>query len=312
MKNLFVSLLPFLLFSCSGSGKFDASGTFESDEVIVSAEQSGKLLSFTVNEGDVIPLGKIVGFIDVTTLRLQREQVQATIDALNQKLTDPQPQLDFVKRQLAVQQSNVDYLLSEQKRIHNLVQQDAATAKQRDDIDAQADAAQKQLEVYRQQITLYTSNIATQNRSITSERPPLQKQLAMVENSIDKGKIENPLAGTVLTKYAMEGEVVTFGKALYKIAHVDTLTLRAYVTGNQLPQLKLGDEVQVFVDKNRKEYNQYSGIITWISDKAEFTPKTIQTKDERAGLVYAIKVRVKNDGLLKIGMYGEVKFIEEK
>ena len=164
------------------------------------------------------------------------------------------------------------------------------------------------MQVTQQQIDVQKNNVATQNRSILSEGKPLEKRVAQLQDQLDKSNIVNPIAGTVLTKYAEEGEVTASGKALYKIADLSTITLRAYVTATQLSQLKLGQTVKVFADNGPNKYNEYSGTITWISDKAEFTPKTIQTKEERANLVYAVKVKVKNDGYLKIGMYGELKF----
>lgn len=311
-----LKLLPIVVFftvmlsaACDGNrDRSEASGNFEADEVIVSAEQNGRLLSFNVEEGDTLPKGKIVGFIDVSNLALQKEQIEATIQSLNEKTTSPQPQIELVKKQLAVQQTEVQHLETEQKRYENLVKAGAATQKQLDDITAQLDGAKEQMAVSEQQINVYHSNITSQNRSVLSEKGPLQKSVAQIEDQIKKGKIINPVSGTVLTKYAMEGEMATVGKALYKIADVDTLTLRAYITGSQLSQIKLGQRVQVLIDSGEHHYRQYPGTIYWISDKSEFTPKTIQTKDERANLVYAIKIRVKNDGYLKIGMYGEVKW----
>jgi HlyD family secretion protein len=174
-------------------------------------------------------------------------------------------------------------------------------------MSAKVDEAQKQIAVTKQQLKLYTSNISTQNRSILSERAPLQKSVEQVENQISKGQIINPISGTVLSKYAMEGEMAAPGKALYKIANLDTLVLRAYITGSQLASIKLGQQVNVRIDDGNKKYKNYKGKISWISNKSEFTPKTIQTKNERANLVYAIKIRVPNDGFLKLGMYGEMK-----
>jgi HlyD family secretion protein len=164
-----------------------------------------------------------------------------------------------------------------------------------------------QMTVTRQQKNVVQSNIATQNRSILSEGKPLEKRAAQLNEQIQKASITNPISGTVLTKYAEAGEITTIGKAIYKIADISTLKLRAYITGDQLPLVKLGQQVKVFVDAGKDAYKEMTGTITWISDKAEFTPKTIQTKEERANLVYAMKIDVKNDGYLKIGMYGEVK-----
>ena len=288
--------------------KFDASGTFEVDEVIVSAEQSGKILSFNVDEGKHLTQGEVVGIIDSENLSLQKEQIEASIQALHEKTADVTPQVKLLQDQLGVQQSQLANLLHERTRTENLIKQDAATGKQLDDINSQIDVLQKQMDVTRQQINVQRTNTSTQNRTVLSEKPQLEKRVAQLSDQISKASIVNPVNGTVITKYAEPGEITSAGKALYKIANLDTLTLRAYITGTQLPQIKLNQVVKVMIDSGANAYRDYSGTITWISDKAEFTPKTIQTKEERANLVYAIKVRVKNDGYLKIGMYGEVMF----
>lgn len=297
-----------LLSACNGNKvTHDASGTFEVDEVIVSAELTGKLLAFDVREGDSIPKGKIVGTIDAENLALQKDQVQASIEALKEKTADITPQVKLLQDQLMVQQSQLDNLLREKQRTENLLKQDAATAKQLDDLHAQIDVVKKQMAVTQQQINVQRSNISTQNRSILSEGKPLEKQVAQLEDQLKRAGIANPISGTVITKYAEAGEVTSIGKALYKIADLSTMTLRAYITGAQLSQIKLNQPVKVLIDKGVNDYREYPGMITWISDKAEFTPKTIQTKEERANLVYAVKIKVKNDGYIKIGMYGEVK-----
>ena len=288
----------------------DASGVFESDEVIVSAEQNGKILSFPIQEGDTLVKGAKIGNIDMSNTMLQKQQVQATIAALHDKATNPLPQTELVERQLAVQESQLAQQLRERTRTENLLKADAATQKQLDDINSAIDQLQKQIAVSKQQIALDKSNIATQNRTVYSEQAPLEKSVAQIQDNIDKGQIINPIKGTVLTKYALEGEMTTMGKALYKIANLDTLTLRAYVTGSQLTQVKLGQTVKVYSDEGANQYREYPAEVYWISDKSEFTPKTIQTRDERANLVYAVKIHVKNDGYLKLGMYGEVKFPE--
>ena len=195
-----------------------------------------------------------------------------------------------------------------QARIQNLLKADAATKKQLDDINYAIESTKKQMKVTQQQIDVQISNVATQNRGILSEGKPLKERVAQLNEQIQKTNITNPITGTVLTKYAEAGEVTSVGKALYKIADLSTLNLRAYVTGDQLPQIRLGQQVTVLIDSGANHYRKLPGTIIWISDKAEFTPKTIQTKEERANLVYAIKVQVKNDGYLKIGMYGEVQF----
>lgn len=310
MNRLIVSALFIVgLGACnSKSEKFDASGTFETDEVIVSAQASGQILSLNVSEGQDLQRDSVVGAIDPTDLSLQKEQAQASIRALSEKTSDVNPQIKMLQDQLSVQQSQLDNLLHEQSRIENLLKDDAATGKQLDDINYQIDAAKKQMGVTQQQIAVQKNAVASQNRSILSEGKPLEKKVAQLNEQLQRTNITNPINGTVLTKYAEAGEVTSIGKALYKIADLSTLNLRAYVTGDQLPEIKLTQNVSVLIDSGANHYRKLSGTITWISDKAEFTPKTIQTKEERANLVYAIKVKVKNDGYLKIGMYGEVQF----
>lgn len=302
-------LLVSVFAACNGNQSVsDATGTFEVDEVIVSSELTGKILSFNVQEGDSIPKDKIVGVVDAENLNLQKEQVQASIEALNQKTSDLAPQVRLLEDQLRVQESQMANLLHEKTRLENLIKADAATAKQMDDMDAQIDVVKKQMQVTRQQIQVQRSNVGTQNRSILSEGKPLEKRVAQLDDQLKRASITNPIRGTVIEKYAEAGEMTSTGKALYKIADLSVMTLRAYVTGTQLPQIKLGQQVKVLIDDGAKKYREMPGTITWISDKAEFTPKTIQTKEERANLVYAIKVQVRNDGYLKIGMYGEIKF----
>ncbi len=308
-KIVAAGFIVLMLSSCGNSnGKYDASGTFEANEVIVSSELSGKILSLSIEEGQVLVKDSVVGIVDAANISLQKEQAEANIQALNEKTADVSPQVKLLENQLAVQQSQLNNLLHEQTRIQNLLKQDAATGKQLDDINAQIDVAKKNLAVTQQQINVQKSNTATQNRSILSEGKPLQKRVAQLEDQLKKANIVNPVNGTVITKYAEEGEITSAGKALYKVADLSVMTLRAYISGSQLSQVKLGQQVKVLVDDGEKKYKELSGTIAWIADKAEFTPKTIQTKDERANLVYAVKIRVKNDGYLKIGMYGEVKF----
>jgi HlyD family secretion protein len=300
--------LLFLMACSSHENKFDASGTFEADEVIVSASANGRILSLVVDEGSTIAKDSIVGLVDPTDLSLQRQQVQASMDALHEKTSDVTPQIKMLNDQLAVQQAQLNNLLHEQARVENLLKEDAATQKQLDDINFQIESLKKQMNVTKQQINVQKTNVATQNRSILSESKPLQKKAEQLQEQLNKTNIINPVNGTVITKYAEAGEITSNGKPIYKIADLSTMNLRAYITGDQLPQIKLGQQVIVFIDSGAKNYRRLPGVITWISSKAEFTPKTIQTKNERANLVYAIKVKVKNDGYLKIGMYGEVKF----
>ncbi|WPV01565.1 HlyD family efflux transporter periplasmic adaptor subunit [Mucilaginibacter sp. cycad4] len=305
-RTLYFLTIALLLSACSHKNDFDASGNFEVDEVIVSAQQNGQLLSFTIQEGSQLKAGEQVGQIDVTTATLQKQQTEASIKALKEKISNPNDQAELVRRQLAVQESQLAQQIRERDRTANLVKADAATKKQLDDANAALDQLRKQIAVTRQQLKLNTTNTNTQNRSIMSERAPMEKTAAQYQEQINKGQVINPLTGIVLVKYALQGEMQTIGKPLYKIANTDTLTLRAYVTGTQLPQIRIGQQVKARIDQGEKNYKSYDGQISWISDKSEFSPKTIQTKDERANLVYAVKVRVKNDGYLKIGMYGEV------
>ncbi len=305
-----LSVTGLIMTGCNGNGgHFDASGTFEADEVIVSSELAGKIIAFNVDEGFRLGKDSVVGEIDATNLNLQVEQVKASINALREKTTDVTPQVQLLQDQLKVQQSQLDNLLHEKQRIENLLKADAATPKQLDDIDAQIDVVRKSMNVTNQQIDVQKNNVATMNRTVLSEKEPLEKRAEQLQDLVQRASIVNPIGGTVIAKYAEAGEVTSAGKALYKIANLSEIYLRAYITGSQLPGLKIGQEVKVMIDEGEKKYKEYPGTITWVSDKAEFTPKTIQTKEERANLVYAIKVRVKNDGYLKIGMYGEVKFL---
>jgi HlyD family secretion protein len=307
-KVITITIASLLLMSCKNNeNQFDASGTFEASEVIVSSELGGKILSLSVNEGDTVSANKIVGAVDAQNISLQKEQVEASISSLGDKTADAGPQVQLLQNQLAVQQSQLGNLLHEKKRIENLISQDAATGKQLDDMNAQIDVVKRQMAVTQQQINVQRSNINTQNRGILSENKPLQKRVAQLNDQLKRSNIINPINGTVLTKYAEAGELTSTGKALYKIADLSTMKLRAYITGDQLSKVKLGQQVKVMIDDGKDKYKELPGTVTWISDKAEFTPKTIQTKEERANLVYAVKINVKNDGYVKIGMYGEVK-----
>ena len=287
---------------------FDASGSFEADEVIISAQQSGQILALSIREGQELTPHQEIGKIDVTNLELQKQLAESRIKALGEKLNVATPQTAVIENQIAVLQSQIRYLEKEQQRTANLLKADAATQRQLDDITAKTDEAKRQLNVYQQQIALNKSNVNVQNRSVLSEKDPLQKTVAQIQDQINKGLIINPVKGTVLTQYAFQGEMATIGKPLYKVANTDTITLRAYISGNQLASIKLLQKVTVRADDGKGGFRSYNGNIYWISDKAEFTPKTIQTKEERQNLVYAIKVSVPNDGYLKIGMYGELNF----
>jgi HlyD family secretion protein len=290
------------------NGQSDAFGTFEADEVIVSSEVSGKILSLNIEEGSLLKKDSVVGVIDSVPILLQKAQMLATIAALKRKTMDVKPQIKLLQDQITVQEAQLDNALHEKARTERLIRAEAATTKQLDDINTQIDVLQKQITVTSQQIKVQETTTGNENSIVMSEYKPLRKSLAQIDDQLQRAFISNPTNGVVLTKYAMAGEMTAAGKALYKIADLSTITLRAYITGTQLAQIKLNQEVTVLVDSNKTKYRKYPGIVSMISDKAEFTPKTIQTKDERANLVYAIKIHVKNDGFLKIGMYGEVKF----
>ncbi len=299
MKNRFLNiafiLAAALLFGCSnGNGDFDATGTFESEEIIVSSEAMGKLVMFQVEEGMQLKQNQIVGVVDTTQLHLKKKQLLSTIKAVLSKQPD-------ISAQLAALQKQIETTEVEKKRVENLVRLDAATTKQLDDINSQLDVLNKQY-------TAAKSSLTITKQGLQSETHPLIAQVEQIEDQIKKSIIKNPIDGTVLTRYAKQDEITSNGKALYKIADLSEMTLRAYVDGDQLGQIKLEQMVKVYVDKGEGDQKEMSGEIYWVSSKAEFTPKTIQTKDERANLVYAIKVKVVNDGYLKIGMYGEVKF----
>ena len=308
MKKI-ISLTSLLILSaCSPKNTYDASGNFTADEVIVSAQQTGQLIAYEVEEGKTLTEGQKVGQINVEVLKLQKEQVEATISSLKEKTLSPADQVALIRSQYEVQKAQLDQQQRELARVQQLVAGGAATQKQLDDLTAIVEQLHKQLAVTQNQLRVSLTNINTQNRNVMSQEAPLQKNAEAVQVQINQGEIINPIMGTVLVNYALKGEMQSFGKPLYKIANMETLTLKAYITGDQLTQIKLGQQVTVRTDAGKGEYRTYQGEITHISNKAEFTPKTIQTKSERANLVYAIKVKVKNDGYLKIGMYGEALF----
>lgn len=284
-----------LLNACSsGDNNFDAMGNFEADEVIVSSEAAGKILEFNIEEGQELKEDQVIGYVDSLQLHLKKKQLQSSIKAVLAKQPNVSSQLATIKEQIETAQR-------EKARFEKLLKDDAATQKQVDDLTSQ-------LALYKKQYDALQSSLTTTTNSLRGETMPLSYQVEQLDDQIKKAVITNPINGTVLVKYAEEDEVTAPGKALYKIADLSTLILRAYVSGDQLSALKLGQKVNVLVDAASGDYKTYEGTVSWVSDKAEFTPKTIQTKEERANLVYAIKTKVKNDGFLKIGMYGEVKF----
>ena len=295
-KNLFPAILVCLVISsCTGDkDNPDAYGTFEATEVTVSSQSNGKILWLKVDEGQVLDSNVLVGIVDTMDLSLRKSQARE-----QQKATAARR--DDLSAQIAVQEQNKENILVDKARVERLLKGGAATQKQMDDITANLNLADKQI-----------ASIKSQYASLDAQVITYDRQVAQLNNSIRDARIINPIKGTVLTKYAEADEITSFGKPVYKIADLSTLELRVYVSGAQLPYIKLGQDVEVRYDKDEKTNNTIRGTVSWISQTAEFTPKTIQTKEERVNLVYAVKVRVRNDGSLKIGMPGEIKFMPGK
>jgi HlyD family secretion protein len=292
MKNRTILLvLPLLLAGCSGRDDLsDAYGNFETREYLISAEGSGKILQLDLKEGDILSAGQAVGFIDTMPLHLQREQLRAKIRAIR-------AQKSGVSAQIEVQNTQRQNLLVEKKRLEKLLADKAATGKQMDDLNGQ-------LSTLDQQIIATESSFET----IDSEMKAMEAQIRIVEDQLHRNLVVNPVEGTVLEKFAETYEMAVPGRTLYKIADLKSMIIRVYVSGSQLAGIRLGQPVEVLIDHGDEGQQSQEGKVTWISDKAEFTPKIIQTREERVNLVYAVKVEVPNDGRLKIGMPGEVNF----
>lgn len=273
---------------------WDATGAFEAEETIVSSQASGELLEFGVEEGQELQANQVVGFVDNTQLELKKKQVLAQSSAIESKKSDVSTQLSALENQLAKARL-------EQDRIEKLFKAEAIPAKQVDDIHAT-------VELLKSQIKAANSNLNIANSSIGKENDALLVQVDQINDQLAKCKIVNPIKGVVLTKYAEPHEVTVQAKPLYKIADLSELILRVYVSGEQLKHVQVGNKVKVHIDSEDEKANVLEGLVTWISSQSEFTPKTIQTKEERANLVYAVKVKVKNNGQLKIGMYGDISF----
>lgn len=307
-KFLNAAWIIVLIAACNPkTGDYDASGTFEAVETIVSSEATGSIEELTLEEGQQLSAGQYVGYIDSLQLHLKKKQLESQIRSLLGRTPDVATQTNAYKKQLAVAQTRLEAQRIEQTRIENLLKADAATPKQLDDVNASVTTLEKELDVIRGQETAQTSSLRTQVNGLVGETVPLRVQIEQIQEQLANTRIINPFNGTVISKYAEPGEMTSNGKALYKIADISTLILRAYITGDQLASVKLNQAVTVLID-GKEQSKSYPGVIEWISSKAEFTPKTIQTREERANLVYAIKVRVRNDGYLKIGMYADLKF----
>jgi HlyD family secretion protein len=293
-KNSAIAALILSVAACNNENTFDASGSFEAVETVISAEATGTLKSFQVEEGQTLEAGQQVGYVDTVQLYLKKKQLESQMEALAAKRPNIPVQLSALQEQLKTAET-------EKKRVENLVKSDAATTKQLDDVNAQ-------IEVIKKQIDAQKSTLEISSTGISKDILPLGIQIEQLNDQLLKSWIVNPLSGTVIAKYAEQSEMVAAGKPLYKIADLSEIILRVYISANQLPQVKLNQTVKVHTDDGKSGFAETEGLITWISDKAEFTPKTIQTKEERANLVYAMKVKVKNDGTYKIGMYGEINF----
>jgi len=291
---LLITILPLINACHIRNDESDAYGNFEATEILISSESNGKLVSFQIEEGDEIKAGEQIGLVDTVLLYLRKKQLDAKIRALSNKTIDIPSQINV----LLERKSNLE---RDKNRIKNLYEEGAATQKQWDDIQGELDVINSEIEANRKRLQ-------TNNVGLLSEILPLQYQIEEINDQINRAILFNPVSGTVLTKYVEEYEIVSFGKPLYRIADINRIILRAYISGSQLDDINIGQSVTVLIDKNGSEYKSYLGKISWISDKAEFTPKIVQTKEERVNLVYAIKIQVENDGAIKIGMPGEVVF----
>jgi HlyD family secretion protein len=292
---ILVSNLLFLISCGKKDVIYDASGIFEATEIMVSSEGTGKIIRFDIVEGQHVKTNELLGQIDTVQLSLKKLQLMATIKAMQSRRPEVQKQIAAIQQQISTSKSEL-------LRFEKLVKANAANQKQLDDLNAQVAVLEKQ-------VAAQKSSLEIANRGISEDVSTLEIQVAQIDDLLQKCRICSPIEGTILLKYAEAGELANTGRALCKVADMENLYLRTYLTSDQLSQVKLGQIVSLFADfgSNSKEY---SGTIIWISDKSEFTPKTIQTKNERANLVYAVKISVKNDGYLKLGMYGQVKFNE--
>lgn len=291
---ILVVIILVMLACTSDDNQADAYGNFESTEIIVSAQMQGTLLSFNIKEGDFLVSDTCVGIIDTTPVTIKRSQIMAQRKVtLAKKLN--------LDAQLMVQEEQRSNLLREFKRIESLLKENAATPQQFDDLDGKLKVLDAQ-----------TASLKSQYSLIMAELSVLDAQLAEIKNQLEKCLIYNPAEGTVLVKYTEQGEMVTPGKPLYKIADTKEMMLKVFVSGAQIADIAIGDSVIVRIDKGQKGYHVLKGVISWIADEVEFTPKIIQTKEERVNMVYAVKIRVKNDGSIKIGMPGEAIFQKSK
>ncbi len=294
-KVLLYSMIGFLSVTCHhNKNRYDAEGSFESTEVTVSAESTGKLLVFDIREGQKVVADQIVGVIDSVQLYLTKLQLQKNVESVTRTRPD-------VKKQISALEEQIKKQKSEHQRLQRLLEDGAATQKQMDDINSQ-------IIVLENQLTAQQSTLQNSVSSLNAQGSGIDMQIAQINDKLAKCSIVSPVTGTVLAKYAEAGEFVATGKPLFKVADLNKVYLRAYVTSAQLSTIKLGQEVKVFADFGGGKVHEYKGVVQWISSKSEFTPKNIQTQDERENLVYAVKIAVQNDGYIKLGMYGGILF----
>ena len=283
------------LSSCGGNqNDFDATGTFEATEVTVSSEAAGRILSFDVMEGQEVAKESKIGIVDTVQLYLSKLQLMKSMSSVNSNRPDIGKQMAAIREQIAKQKT-------EQGRIENLLIAGAATQKQLDDIVSA-------ITVLERQLVALQSSLQNSASSIDAQSSAIEIQMAQIDDKLSKCVISSPVTGTILAKYAEAGELAVVGKPLFKVADTKRLFLRSYLTLSQLSDVKLGQSVKVYADFGGDNRREYTGTVTWISEKSEFTPKSIQTKDDRENLVYAVKVAIENDGFVKIGMYGELSF----
>ncbi|MBQ7042685.1 MAG: efflux RND transporter periplasmic adaptor subunit [Muribaculaceae bacterium] len=294
-KLIILGTMAAWMTACENANpEYDATGVFETTEVIVSAQGNGEIMQLTIEEGSEVSPNELLGHIDTIQLSLKRQQLTATLSATESRKLDVNKQLASIRQQIA-------NLKTEQLRYEKLVKANAASQKQLDDINYN-------LEVLHKQLSATSEQIGSSNSSLSGQSAGIAAQVAQIDKQIEDCLITSPIKGIILSKYAEQGEFAIPGRALFKVGDISDIKLRAYVSAPQLTSLQIGQKVKVYADFGETDCKEYEGTVTWISAEAEFTPKTIQTRDERSNLVYAIKIAVKNDGMIKRGMYGNVKF----
>lgn len=292
LQYYWIMTASLFLGACGADSDYDATGTFEATEIIVSAEANGRLVDFDLEEGSLLRQGEIVGTVDTVQLYLKKLQLQATMKSVDSQRPD-------ISKQIAATKAQIATALRERDRVSRLLEAEAANKKQLDDWDSQLEVLNRQLDAQLSSLTNSTSSLSEQSSSVAI-------QILQVDDQLEKCRVVSPIDGTVLAKYTEQGEVTAVGKPLFKVADMEHIFLRAYITSGQLADVKLGQQVKVLADFGDDMRKEYAGTVTWIADKAEFTPKTILTDNERANQVYAVKIAVHNDGIIKLGMYGGV------